>query len=191
MSHNLILASASMQRRQLLRQIGIEADVIPVDIDETPLADEAGLALVSRLAREKASAALSRLAPGQWVMGADTIIMLKERIYGKPVDASHAHDMLMSLSGQTHRVVSAVCLRNRLQTFETQVTSHVQFCQFSEAQATRYWHSGEPEGKAGAYGIQGKGAVFVERLEGSYSNVVGLPLYETAVLLEQAGMVIK
>jgi len=198
MIKTLILASASPQRLALLTQIGLAPTVRPVDIDESPCTGETGIELVKRLARSKATSALTQtnsasgwsptVSSSEIVLGSDTVVMLGTQIYGKPTGEAHALDMLGSLSGRSRRVITAVCVLCCDQQFETTAITTVTFSQISEAQAKAYWDSGEPCGKAGGYAIQGKAAVFVAQLEGSYSNVVGLPLYETAGLLEQAGI---
>lgn len=142
--------------------------------------------MVLRLAEAKARAAAARQRIP--VLGADTAVVLREGIFGKPQSEQHALDMLLALSGETHEVLTAVALvyEDRLLT-DLSVTE-VRFRTVSEAEARDYWHSGEPRGKAGAYAIQGAGGVFVENISGSYSGVVGLPVFETARLFERAGL---
>lgn len=188
---NFILASASPRRRELLQQIGCHFDVVPAMIDETVLSDESPIKYVERMALKKASSGWrTNNIQNLPVMGADTIVVLGEKIFGKPKSCAHAIDMLMSLSNKTHLVLSAVAMvsgdisceqKYQCARSETRVT----FNRLSEDQCLRYWKTGEPEGKAGAYAIQGKGAVFVSHIEGSYSGVVGLPLVETCQLLSQ------
>ena len=181
------LASASPRRSQLLRQIGVAHEVRPVDLDESRHAGESPRDYVLRLAREKASAgaATSNDLP---VLAADTTVAIGEEIFGKPRDETDAVRMLAALSGRSHGVLTAVALANegRIETAisETRVT----FRALGEAECRNYWASGEPADKAGAYAIQGFGAVFIARLEGSYSGVMGLPLCETAALLDAAGV---
>ncbi|RLT94163.1 Maf family protein [Ketobacter sp.] len=190
------LASASPRRRELLQQIGVRFTVMSAAVDEAVLAGESPLDYVCRLAQAKADAVLSRVEmEGQLlrpVLGADTTVVLGERILGKPADEADAVAMLLALSGQTHQVMTAVALvSDGADCPATQLAysvTEVQFRSIDEAEARQYWRTGEPADKAGAYGIQGLGAVFVENLSGSYSGVVGLPLYETANLLKQAGV---
>ncbi|MBA55829.1 MAG: septum formation protein Maf [Pseudomonadales bacterium] len=190
----IYLASASPRRRELLQQIGVRFTVMSAAVDETVLPDERPLDYVCRLAQAKAEAVLSRVEiEGQLlrpVLGADTTVVLGNRILGKPENEADAVAMLLSLSGQIHKVITAVALANdNSKTPETQLSysvTEVKFRTIDEAEALRYWRTGEPADKAGGYGIQGLGAVFVESLSGSYSGVVGLPLYETANLLKQA-----
>ncbi|WP_422417245.1 Maf family protein [Pseudomonas sp. GZD-222] len=186
----LYLASGSPRRRELLTQIGIPFTTLGAAVDETPLADEAAPAYVERLARAKANAGLvellstnagTRLA----VLGADTAVVLDGRILGKPVDREDALAMLAALSGREHQVLTAVAVADQQRCLSVCVVSQVRFGPISTQQAQDYWASGEPLDKAGAYAIQGLGAVFVQRIEGSYSAVVGLPLSETAELLGQ------
>lgn len=180
----LILASASPRRRELLQQIGVEFGCAPVDIDETPRADERPADYVARLALEKARACQQRQGGGSVFLGSDTTVTLDDHILGKPENEQDAVRMLMRLSGRRHQVMTAVALvQNGHEQVETVVTE-VEFRPLDEALCRAYWRTGEPCDKAGAYGIQGMGAVFVERIEGSYSAVVGLPLMETARLLE-------
>ncbi|GAA0788115.1 Maf family protein [Marinobacterium sediminicola] len=180
----LILASASPRRRELLSQIGVEFTCRPVDIDETPLPDEPPRAYVERLALEKARAC-QQLNPGTVVLGSDTSVVVDGCILGKPVDEADAVRMLMLLSGRQHQVMTAVALvDDQRQCVETVITD-VAFVELDEARCRAYWRTGEPCDKAGAYGIQGLGAVLVRGIEGSYSAVVGLPLMQTAALLQQ------
>ena len=186
----LYLASGSPRRRELLGQIGVPFSTLPTVIDETPLANEAAVAYVQRLARAKAQAGLASLAvPGAAVvLGADTSVVLDGRILGKPQDRADALAMLTALSGQTHEVLTAVALANS-QRYEVRVvSSQVSFRPLSAAEIEAYWASGEPQDKAGSYAIQGLGAVFVRDLHGSFSAVVGLPLCETAALLADFGI---
>ncbi|WP_430461370.1 Maf family protein [Thalassolituus sp. LLYu03] len=187
----MILASSSPRRRELLQQIGVRFSTATADIDETPQAGEKPAAYVARLALEKALAVagLNALQPADTVyLGSDTTVVCDGEILGKPDDAAHACRILASLSGRTHQVMTAIALvqggRSKVQTVVTQVT----FCALSREQIQAYVATGEPADKAGAYGIQGKGAVLVAGIEGSYSNVVGLPLTETAALLQEFGV---
>ena len=179
---DIYLASQSPRRRELLRQIGVDFSVVTVDVPEEKQQTETGLEYVERLACEKsqAGAALYPLLP---VIGADTIVCLDEHILEKPQSQQHAVAMLCQLSGRVHQVITAVAISQGKRTEYCHCISDVSFREISEQEALRYWQTGEPEDKAGAYGIQGLGAVFVKQLQGSYTNVVGLPLYETTQLL--------
>lgn len=181
----LFLASASPRRRELLMQIGVPFSLLSVAIDETPRAAESPDAYVQRLAREKALAGLARLDdPTACVLGADTTVVLDGRILGKPINRADALAMLQALSGREHQVLTAVALAQEGDCVVRLVSSRVQFRTITVEEAERYWASGEPQDKAGGYAIQGLGAVFVSSLQGSYSGVVGLPLCETAQLLD-------
>lgn len=188
MKHDIVLASASPRRQQLLEQIGLRFRVAPVPIDESPREGESPRALVSRLALDKARAAWQRAGSGALALGADTLVVLGDMVFGKPRDAEDARRMLTMLSGRTHRVLSAVALVGAGVGLVRISESAVTFITLTEAQIRAYWASGEPADKAGAYAIQGLGAVFVERLVGSYSGVMGLPLHETAQLLSEVGV---
>jgi len=180
---DLILASASPRRRELLQQIGVRAEALPVDLDETPLPAEQPEAFVRRLACEKAEAGYQRAGNSLPALGSDTAVVLDGEIMGKPLDEADAARMLLALSGRTHQVMTGVAVTDGHETRAEVVVTDVRFNAISPQQAQQYWQSGEPCDKAGGYGIQGLGAVFVDRIEGSYSAVVGLPLSETATLL--------
>jgi septum formation protein len=184
----LVLASASPRRSELLQQIGVSCSVRPVDIPEVVRPGELPQEFVARLAREKACAGLAEAAEGAIVLGADTVVVSDGMILGKPVNREDALVMLQQLSGSRHRVMTAVAVTNRERILSQVVTTEVEFRTLSLAQCERYWDTGEPCDKAGAYGIQGLGAVFVASINGSYSAVVGLPLAETAALLEKFGI---
>lgn len=189
----LYLASGSPRRRELLTQIGVPFSAISADIDETPLNDESPAAYVERLARGKAEAgravlALSEPALAVCVLGADTAVVLDGQILGKPVDEADALTMLMALSDREHEVLTAIAVLDGQRCESRVVRSLVRFRPVSREEAAAYWASGEPQDKAGGYGIQGLGAVFVAGLNGSYSAVVGLPLCETAELLGHFGI---
>ncbi|MNP09400.1 Maf-like protein YhdE [compost metagenome] len=181
----LYLASSSPRRRELLAQIGLPFNSIPTNIDETPLPGELPLAYVERLARDKALAGLAMLAQRAdvCVLGADTAVILDGRILGKPADRDDALAMLRALSGREHEVLTAVAVADRNRCEARVVGSRVFFREITEAEAEAYWATGESLDKAGGYAIQGLAAVFVSRVDGSYSAVVGLPLCETAELL--------
>lgn len=184
----LCLASGSAQRKALLEQIGVNALVRPMDIDEQRLGNEAVEDYVSRLAVGKASAGFESVEGALPTLGADTVISLDSDILGKPADRADAVDMLSRLSGRTHVVVTGAGIVTTTGVRLVVVSTRVTVGQLSAADIDRYWQSGEPVGKAGAYAIQGAGAALIRRLEGSYSNVVGLPLFEVADLLAYAGI---
>lgn len=181
----LYLASSSPRRRELLTQIGLPFHIVPASIDETPESGESAQVYVERLARSKALAGLNFLAQRAdvCVLGADTAVVLDGRILGKPVDREDALAMLQALSGREHEVLTAVAVADRDRCEARVVSSRVTFREVSVEEAERYWETGEPQDKAGGYAIQGLAAVFVSRVEGSYSAVVGLPLCETSALL--------
>jgi len=182
---DFLLASASPRRADLLRQIGCRFRVAPVDVDESVFPGEPAVDYVQRIALQKASTAwLANRLTGVPVLGADTAVVVGPDIFGKPADREQALSMLHRLSGTTHRVLSAVAMvageRQLLRCTETLVT----FRPLSAGECERYWQTGEPVDKAGAYAIQGLGGVFVTALKGSSSSVVGLPLAETCQLLQ-------
>ena len=186
MSGPLLLASASPRRRELLAQLGVPFSVAPVDIDESPLVGEAPAALVSRLARAKAKAGLVVADPGQWVLGADTVVVLGPEILGKPGDQDAAVAMLRRLSGRVHTVHSGLFLaRHGLPGRGREVRTRVWMREIGDPEIAAYVATGEPLGKAGGYAIQGRAAAFVRCITGSYSNVVGLPLFELDALLRE------
>lgn len=187
----LHLASASPRRRELLTQIGVPFSLVAASIDETPQPAESPTEYVERLALGKAQAglaALSMRAEDTCVLGADTAVVLDERILGKPVDEADALAMLTALSGREHEVLTAVALAHGERVEVRTVSSRVRFRAIGVSEALAYWSSGEPRDKAGSYAIQGLGAVFVESLNGSYSAVVGLPLCETSEMLGRFGI---
>lgn len=187
MQPDLILASASPRRRELLAQVGVRHAVQVADIDESVLAGETPAAYVERLARAKAVAVAPR-AGGLAVLGADTTVVVDDEILGKPVDAADAESMLRRLAGREHRVLTAVavCRGDRLSSCVS--ATRVWFRPLDDVRIARYVATGEPMDKAGAYGIQGLGAALVARIDGSYTGVVGLPLAETCELLEAFGV---
>jgi len=184
----MILASASPRRRELLRQFGLPFSVVPANINEQRNAGESADDYVLRMALEKAEAvALDH--PSEFVMGSDTAVVLDGKTLGKPENAQQAADMLRSLSGRDHAVLSAVALvcpdgRRLTRTSDTAV----HFALLPEAWIAAYVASGDPMDKAGAYGIQNQAGAWIERIEGSYTGVVGLPLFETGQLLREAGL---
>lgn len=183
------LASASPRRSELLQQLQYRFEVYPVNIDESRLVNEAPKDYVSRLAEQKATAAFKWLdSPAVPVLGADTIVVLDDQVMGKPKDKAQACEMWAALSGSEHLVMTAVALVAQQRTVVRLNQTKVRFRHLSINDMDAYWASGEPKDKAGAYAIQGLGSVFVETIQGSYSAVVGLPLFETAQLLEQFGI---
>jgi septum formation protein len=181
----IYLASASPRRSALLTQIGIEHRVAPVDIDERLLPAETPAQYVVRLAIAKAETLWSRLSDNERhpVLGSDTTVALGDDVLGKPADQRDAADMLQRLSGRTHQVYTAVAIRHAGGCDSRLSVSDVAIRELSEAEIRDYWHTGEPADKAGGYAIQGLAALFIERIAGSYSGIVGLPLYETGELL--------
>jgi septum formation protein len=194
------LASGSPRRRELLQQIGISFRVVAAAVDETALPGEAPTAYVARLAAAKADAGWkgSRNAADMTsipnaanipVLAADTAVILDGKILGKPTDGQDAEHMLRRLSGRTHEVLTAIALRTADGIHSRISRSEVTFRRIAAAEAQAYWETGEPCDKAGAYAIQGRAAIFIADLRGSYSGVMGLPLFETADLLSQAGLI--
>jgi len=185
----LILGSASPRRLELLAQIGVAPDaVIAAEIDETPLKDELPRAHAARLAAEKANAIAARPeAAGGLVLTADTVVALGRRILGKPSDEAEARRFLSLLSGRRHRVTTSVALKGGERLWTRTVETAVRFKRLSDAEIDAYVASDEWRGKAGGYAIQGRAAAFIPAINGSYSNVVGLPLTEVAGLLKGAG----
>ena len=205
---DLILASASPRRKELLAQIGVVFKQCSVDIDESVLPNERPEDYVRRLACEKSQAGFQRNfqhssnsksqhtphhssryeSQHNAVLGADTTVVVDGVILGKPGSEDQAVEMLQQLSGRTHQVMTGIALTGNLYADSQVVVTHVTFKTLDVALCRRYWQTGEPCDKAGGYGIQGYAAVFVEKIEGSYSNVVGLPLAETAELLSKTGI---
>ena len=182
----LHLASSSPRRRELLDALGLEFSVAATDVDESPRQDESAQQMVLRLATAKARAA--DVDATEFVIGADTAVVLDDEVLGKPEGREHAIAMLLKLSGREHVVLTGVALRGRDGVQTALSSTDVFFREISPDEALAYWHSGEPRDKAGAYGIQGQGGAFVKAISGSYSGVVGLPIYETAQLLRLAGI---
>lgn len=180
----LVLASQSPRRRDLLTQIGLSFDVVPADIDETPLVEERAEAYVARLAKTKAKAGWQ---PGQLNIGADTIVVSQGDLLGKPEDQAHCRAILQQLSDSAHQVFTGVSVFDGTQSYSKVVASTVYMRPITLAEIDAYWDSGEPQDKAGAYALQGLGGIFVQRIEGSHSNIIGLPLLETEQLLIDAG----
>jgi septum formation protein len=189
-SNSLIyLASASPRRSALLDQIGVPHRVQPVDVDETARSAEAADQYVRRLAVLKAETLWQKLAAAQRqpVLGADTAVVLDDEILGKPRDEQDCLRMLKLLSARTHQVFTAVALRASDGCQSRVNVSEVTFRKLADEEIQRYWRSGEPADKAGAYAVQGRAALFIERIAGSYSGIMGLPLFETGELLAAVG----
>jgi len=186
----LYLASQSPRRRELLQQLGLAYTALDVDVPEVRAAGESPAEYVSRVARDKAQAGLALLSEhaDAVVLGSDTEVVLDDEVFGKPADAAQAAAMLRRLSGQAHAVISAVWAVSAKHARRETCVSMVRFAPIDEATIAAYVATGEPFGKAGAYAIQGRGAALVEHLEGSYSGVMGLPLFETARLLRSFGI---
>lgn len=186
----LYLASRSPRRRELLARLGVQFTTIDVDIPEVPAPGEAPRDYVLRVAAEKAAAGMAGLGhpEGALVIGADTEVVLGEEVFGKPVDAVDAETMLARLSGRVHQVISAVAVRSADRCVQATSVTEVEFAALSPEHIAAYVASGEPLGKAGGYAIQGGAEAFVPRLVGSYSGVMGLPLFETARLLRELGI---
>jgi septum formation protein len=196
----IYLASKSPRRRDLLRQIGVSFDVLTfrsgergedADVDETPMDGEPVERYVERLALAKAQAGTRRVLWRKMlarpVLAADTTLELNGEIIGKPRDPADAHAILSRLSGREHRVLTAIAMSDGERTRSRLSVSEVRFRTLSEHDIRRYVASGEPMDKAGAYGIQGHAAIFIEKISGSYSGIMGLPLFDTAALLEIFG----
>ena len=196
----IFLASKSPRRRELLRQIGIEFELLPLrdqvsrtaDVTEDMLPDETAETYVARVSREKADAGLQivrwRRLPTRPVLAADTTVVLDDIIFGKPTDQEEAVKMLTLLSGRTHQVLTCVTVRRDDESWQLTQKSEVKFAALSTESIAAYCATTEPYDKAGAYGIQGYAAAFIERINGSYTGIMGLPLFETAQLLKQAGV---
>lgn len=184
----LYLASRSPRRRELLQQIGLEPIVLDIDVDETPLPEESAAAYVLRLAQAKALAAEESASPphGSYVLAADTTVFAGGEILGKPSSFSDAQRIWALLPSADHCVMTAVALRHNDKVYSQVVKTSVSFLPIPEHEQLLYWRTGEPCDKAGAYAVQGLAAIYITQLNGSYSNVVGLPLAETAQLLRQA-----
>ena len=186
----LILASASPRRKEMLTKLGLDFEVLAAEVDEMVQAGEQPEEFVQRVAIEKAID-IAGNHPDAWVLGADTIVVHEDDILGKPRDENDALKVLMRLSGQMHRVYTGFCLRRELENLSVVrvIVTEVYFSPFTEETANAYVVTGEPLDKAGAYGIQGCGGVLVEKINGSYSNVVGLPLAETIEELLHYGVI--
>ncbi|MFZ7230104.1 Maf family protein [Avibacterium avium] len=190
----LYLASQSPRRLQLLQQFGLKVEIFNADIDETPKADEQPVDYVRRMAQEKNHAArqqlekLANFAPHLPILSADTSVVCDGQILGKPQNHAQAAQMLRLLSDRTNQVLTAVCVSLPDQKHSLVQTSQVTFKPLTEQEISAYIRTGEPMDKAGAYGIQGVGGIFISHIEGSFSGVMGLPVFETAELLRQVGV---
>jgi len=183
----IVLASASPRRAELLAQIGVQFEVYAADIDETPMTNESPYDYVVRMALEKARA-VANCYDDKIILASDTSVVFEGDILGKPEDEQHARNMLQRLSGKTHQVMTSICLLGEQQHLVVSTTD-VTFRDLSEREISAYWASGEPLGKAGGYAIQGFGATFIERIAGSYSAVMGLPLFEVGQALRAEGVI--
>ncbi|MDG6779017.1 Maf family protein [Thiomicrorhabdus sp. zzn3] len=183
----LYLASGSPRRQELMRQLNLNFEVIEAPVEEVALPNESPESYVRRIAIEKALAGFNKVAGKQiWVVGGDTAVVLGDKVFGKPRSEADAHAMLRRLSGATHRVLSGVAVVYDGEVFSRLNQTDVTFRALEDAEIHEYWLSGEPQGKAGSYAIQGLGARFIERIEGSYSGVMGLALYELDQLLRES-----
>ena len=188
MSTTLILASQSPRRKELLEQLGYQFTCLPADIDESVLPQESPKQYVARLAVEKASVIAQQYDENVAVLGSDTSVVFGTNILGKPASLDECIAILSMLSGNSHQVITAVAVVKGERSEVIVVRTEVDFKVLSEQEIIRYWQTGEPQDKAGAYGIQGIAGQFVKQIRGSYSAVVGLPLYETAQLLSSFGV---
>lgn len=187
----LYLASKSPRRKELLEQIQIEFNLLDASINEQVNDNELAIDFVCRMAEEKAQAGWQNLTSTDadtWVLGSDTVVVCQHQILGKPRDFAHSREMLQLLSGNKHQVITAISLLQENTIYTEYVETNVYFRDISDTEISAYWQSNEPQDKAGSYGIQGIGGKFVKRIEGSYSAVVGLPLYETEQLLLKANI---
>jgi len=183
-----VLASASPRRAELLLAAGFEFDVVPADVDETPAPGEPPREYALRVARAKADHVARQFSDGRVILAADTVVVAGGRLMGKPANAPDAESMLKDLSGNVHEVHTAVVVRGPRRQVEEVVTTEVRFNPLSDGEIAWYISTGEAMGKAGAYGIQGRAARFIDRIDGSWSNVVGLPISTAYRLLEEAGL---
>ena len=185
MTQRIILASSSPRRRELLQQMGIDFEVNSFEIDESPHLHESPADYVVRLAIEKAQAAIRQLPVDTIVIAADTTVTIDGQILGKPANQAEAFAMWQRLSGRDHFVMTGVAVAKNQTVLHRRVTTEVHFAHLTHDDMLAYWQTGEPVGKAGGYAIQGKGAAFIPKIHGSYSNVVGLPIFETLDLLKE------
>jgi septum formation protein len=184
----LVLASQSPRRKELLSQLGYQFKTVSADIDESIIGNELPRDYVLRLAIEKAKVVAKDQAADFVVLGSDTSVIFKEHILGKPDNIEACCQQLLMLSNNTHQVLTAIAAVKNNQISSAIISTDVTFKTLTVEEIQRYWHTGEPQDKAGAYGIQGIGGQFVTQIKGSYSAVVGLPLYETAKLLAELGL---
>lgn len=184
----LVLASQSPRRAELLRQLQVNFSTLPTDIDESILPDEKPVDYVQRLSQQKALAGRLLSPPEAVVLGSDTSVVIDDTILGKPQNKQDCIRMLKRLSNRQHQVITAVSLINLNQTITRVVITQVTFKKLTDKEIDWYWQTGEPQDKAGSYGIQGLGGQFVTNIKGSYSAVVGLPLFETSELLQEMGV---
>lgn len=185
----LVLASASPRRSALLEQLGLGFEQIPPQVDESVRPGETAIDYVERLSEVKADEVMQReLHRDPIILSADTVVVVEGNILGKPESKRHGTGMLLSLSAREHQVLTGVTLKDRNAMRKFHVSTYVTFRQISERECEDYWNTGEPRDKAGGYGIQGLGAIFVAAINGSYSNVVGLPLTEVAAALRDFGI---
>ncbi|MDD5502053.1 MAG: Maf family protein [Candidatus Thermoplasmatota archaeon] len=183
----LVLASASPRRREILGMMGIEFEAVNSQVGEEQKGKEIPRRYVLRLAKEKAEAVAQKY-PGEWILAADTAVVLGNKIIGKPRDGADAERILSKLSGKQHKVLTGIALFNGRCCMMNIVSSKVKFRKLSAQEIKNYVNTGEPMDKAGAYGIQGRGAFLVESVSGSYTNVIGLPVKETREMLSMAGI---
>ena len=184
-NYDLVLASGSPRRSDILSQIGVRYIVVVPEIDESPRVGESGLEYVSRLAFEKANKVCQLEISDRPALGADTILVCDGQLFGKPSDFDAFREMITSLSGRKHSVLSAVAMSNRSNSGVLVSETSVTFRAISDQEILSYWQTGEPKDKAGGYAIQGYGSIFVKEILGSYSGVVGLPIAETYSLLNE------
>ncbi|MCV2885772.1 Maf-like protein [Aestuariibacter sp. AA17] len=187
-NYSLILASNSPRRAELLSQLQVRFTKHPVDIDETPFQNESAISLVKRLSLTKARVGFKQADVNLPTLGSDTVVVYAGHILGKPRDFDDSKRMLSLLSGNTHQVLTSVAVVTNDNAVEKTVITDVTFKSLSEKEIAWYWQTGEPQDKAGSYGIQGLAGQFVTEIRGSYSAVVGLPLYETRQLLNEVGV---
>ena len=184
---SILLASSSPRRVGLLQQIGLMFETMSPDVDESLAAGEMPMAYVERLSKSKAAAGLTH-RPSYVVIAADTVVTLADEVIGKPMDRADGIEMLMRLSGTTHRVLTGVTVASAADSRTQVVASDVSFRAVSEDEAYAYWRTQEPADKAGGYGLQGIGSIFVEKIHGSPSAVIGLPMLETELMLKHFGI---
>ena len=184
---SILLASSSPRRVGLLQQIGLMFETMSPDVDESLAAGEMPMAYVERLSKSKAAAGLTH-RPSYVVIAADTVVTLGDEVIGKPMDRADGIEMLMRLSGTTHRVLTGVTVSSAADSRTQVVASDVSFRAVSEDEAYAYWRTQEPTDKAGGYGLQGIGSIFVEKIHGSPSAVIGLPMLETELMLKHFGI---